>query len=147
MWRKLCHVLEIDELIDDPLFITNADRLANIDELLPLLNARFQQSPAPVLAERLFQAGVPAAMVKGVLDALDQPQILYRKMVQDFEHDDRTRFRIVGDPLKLSESSDIPRRPPRLGEHTREVMRDFGYEDREIDRLIQVGVIMEQLDN
>lgn len=141
MWHKLCEVLEAEELSEDPAFATNADRLENIDKLLPELNARFQRFSAPVLTERLQQAGVPAAMINGVLDALTHPQIQHRAMVQELEHPNGTRFRIVGDPLKLAEMSESPRRPPRLGEHTEQVLREFGYRDEDIERLVQTGAI------
>jgi len=141
MWRKLCEALEAEELLDEPAFATNADRLENIDRLLPELNARFQKFAAPVLLERLHQAGVPAAMINGVLDALSHPQTRHRGMVQELRHQSGTRFRIVGDPLKLSEQSAKPKSPPRLGEHTGQVLRQFGYRDEDIERMAQAGAI------
>src|SRR5690606_20869152 len=83
MWRKMCEVLGAEELLENPAFATNADRLEHMDDLLPQLDARFQQFSAPELTERLQQAGVPAAMINGVLDALNQPQIKHRAMVQE----------------------------------------------------------------
>lgn len=141
MWRKMCEVLGAEELLENPAFATNADRLEHMDDLLPQLDARFQQFSAPELTERLQQAGVPAAMINGVLDALNHPQIKHRAMVQELEHPNGTRFRVVGDPLKLSETSASPRRPPRLGEHTEQVLREYGYRDEDIERLLHAGVI------
>jgi len=141
MWRKLCEVLGAEELLQDPAFATNADRLENIDRLLPELEANFQKFSAPELVERLQQEGVPAAMINGVLDALNHPHTRHRNMVQELEYPGGTRFRVAGDPLKLSEQSANPLPPPRLGEHTAQVLREFGYSDEDIGRLEQEGVI------
>ena len=141
MWRKLCVVLGTEELLQDPAFATNADRLENIDKLMPKLDAGFRKFSAPELTERLNQAGVPAAMIHGVLDALNHPQTRHRGMVQELEHQSGTRFRIVGDPLKLSEQSAAPKPPPRLGEHTAQVLREFGYRDEDIERMAKAGAI------
>jgi crotonobetainyl-CoA:carnitine CoA-transferase CaiB-like acyl-CoA transferase len=141
MWRKLCVVLEAEELLQDPAFATNADRLENIDRLMPKLNAGFRKFSASELAKRLNEAGVPAATIHGVLDALRHPQTLHRGMVQELEHQSGTRFRIVGDPLKLSGQSSAPKPPPRLGEHTAQVLREFGYRDEDIERMAKAGAI------
>lgn len=80
-------------------------------------------------------------MINGVLDALNHPHTWHRGMVQELEYPGGARFRVVGDPLKLSAQSANPLPPPRLGEHTAQVLREFGYSEEDIGRLAQAGAI------
>lgn len=143
MWRSLCKALDSADLIEEPDFATNALRLSHIDTFLPELRGRFLRYPARTVVDRLQRSRIPAALVNGVLDALDQPQARHRSMVQELTHSDGTRFRIAGDPLKLGAAAPVPRRPPELGEHTREVLHAFGYDDAAVDGLIREGAIEE----
>ena len=75
-------------------------------------------------------------------EALNHPQTLARGMVVDLDHPRAGRTKALGCPLHFSKTPTAVKRPaPLLGEHTREVLREVGYKDAEIDRFVAEGVI------
>jgi len=87
-------------------------------------------------------AGVPAGPVQTIGEALTHPQTLARGMVVDLEHPEAGPTKALGCPLHFSATPTRVGRPaPMLGEHTREVLRGHGYEEREIDRLVADGTV------
>jgi crotonobetainyl-CoA:carnitine CoA-transferase CaiB-like acyl-CoA transferase len=118
LWRRLCEVLDRDDLVDDPRFATNADRVANVEALVAALEATLGARPVAHWLEVLQAAGVPAGRVHGVADAFALADELERDVVVD--HPDGTRT--LASPLHLQRTPVVVRRPsPRLGEHTAEV--------------------------
>ena len=101
-------------LADDPRYATNADRLANRPALRDDLAALLVRHEAAALADRLLRAGVPAAAVQTVDQALAHPHTRHRSMV--LEQGD---YRGVGSPIKLSRTPATLRRlPPDLAPPT-----------------------------
>jgi crotonobetainyl-CoA:carnitine CoA-transferase CaiB-like acyl-CoA transferase len=87
-------------------------------------------------------AGVPVGPVHSIGEALGHPQTLARGMVVDLVHPQAGATRALGCPIHFSETpTRITRPAPLLGEHTREVLRDAGYADGEIDAFIAAGVV------
>jgi crotonobetainyl-CoA:carnitine CoA-transferase CaiB-like acyl-CoA transferase len=87
-------------------------------------------------------AGVPAGPVHSLGEALSHPQTLARGMVADLVHPDAGATRALGCPIHFSRTpTRIDRPAPLLGEHTRELLREFGYADGEIDMFIDEGVV------
>jgi formyl-CoA transferase len=117
-FAKLAAILGAPEWAKDERFATNAARVANRAELIPLLEERLRQRPAADWFAGLDAAGIPAGPINTIGQALEDPQAVHRQMVEEM-----ARFRLVGSPLRLdgeSASSDLP--PPKLGEHTAEVL-------------------------
>ena len=93
-------------------------------------------------AERLNAAGVPAAPVLDYRSAFEHPQAAARAMKVTADHPDAGPIPLVGSPVKLSAASPLVRRPPpRLGEHTDEVLSSLGLGDEEIRRLREAGAV------
>ncbi|WP_214105255.1 CaiB/BaiF CoA transferase family protein [Acrocarpospora catenulata] len=135
-FRDLVHVAGRPELADDVRFATNRDRVVNVGALTAELGAVFASWDRDELADRLLRVGVPAAPVNDVAAALSSAQAEHREMVVRLGE-----YTGVGIPLKLSATPGSVARPPAaLGEHTREVLRAFGHDDAEIERLIDDGV-------
>jgi crotonobetainyl-CoA:carnitine CoA-transferase CaiB-like acyl-CoA transferase len=142
-WRRLAEVIGRPELGDDPRFRTNQDRVAHRRELLDVLEAEFRKWPATELCRRLWDAAVPAGPVNSVDEVYADPQVLHREMLQTIAHPGLSsgEVRLAGFPVKLSANAASARRhPPRLGEHTAEVLAELGYSAADIDRLIGAGV-------
>jgi crotonobetainyl-CoA:carnitine CoA-transferase CaiB-like acyl-CoA transferase len=141
--RRLAEVIGQPELAADPRFRTNQDRVAHRSELLDILAREFRRWPAIELCRRLWAAGVPAGPVNGVDEVYADPQVVYRDMVQQIPHPGLSSgmVRLAGIPVKLSQTPGQARRhPPRLGEHTAEILAEVGYKPEEVKSLIVSGV-------
>ena len=140
-WRDLVETLGAPELAEDARFLTFADRFANKDALLPLLQARFATRTTGEWLDRL-RGRVPCAPVNDVRQALADPQVLARDMIVEVEHPDFGPLREVRSPVRTEGEIRHPARAPRLGEHTDQILREIlSYSDGTIARLRETGVI------
>ncbi|MEP9352760.1 CoA transferase [Xanthobacter sp. KR7-65] len=122
-WERLCDILGAPELKSDPRFLTNADRVANNDALIALLQAQFTKKPSAHWLAALEAGGIPCGPVLEFDEVLADPHILAREMVVDTLHPSAGAMKTLGVTVKLSETPGAVRRPaPRLGEHTSDVL-------------------------
>ena len=90
----------------------------------------------------MSEVGIPAGPINTVGEALEDPQIHARDMVIELTHPDYGPLRLLGIPIKLSDTPGIVENaPPKFGEHNREVLRILGFEEEEIARFAESGVI------
>jgi crotonobetainyl-CoA:carnitine CoA-transferase CaiB-like acyl-CoA transferase len=141
-WERAARVLEIPELLDDPRFKDNADRMAHRQELAELLGTAFRRRKTTEWMERLTAVSVPAGPVLSIGEMLGHPQTLAREMVTEMEHTRLGTVKTLGCPVKLERTSPRVRRAaPSLGQDTEEILRDAGYEGEEITRLVTSGAV------
>jgi crotonobetainyl-CoA:carnitine CoA-transferase CaiB-like acyl-CoA transferase len=139
-WQRLLDVLGAEELGADPRFATNADRMHNLKALEQALTTHFRTRPSGEWLKRLDAAGVPAGPVLDVPQMLQNEQVQARQMVVETEHARVGRVKSLGSPVKFSRTPTNVRRPaPIYGQHTREVLREHGFTEDEIVRLIAEG--------
>ena len=142
IWRRLCAALELDGVADDPRFRTNKDRVANRADLRPIFDRVLKTRPRADWVERLARVGVPCGSVREISEVLADPQIAARHMVEEVEHPTIGRARVIGSPLKLSDTPpSIRTAPPTLGQHTETVLTELGYDRTAIANLKSSGVI------
>lgn len=143
-WLRLVEALEAPALAADPRFRENKDRMANLAALQATLTPLFKRRTTAQWLDLLERVGIPA----GPVNTLDQmhadPQVLAREMVVEVEHPIAGRMKTLGLPVKFSETpGGVARAAPLLGQHTREVLREHGFGDAEIDALAAAGAIHE----
>jgi crotonobetainyl-CoA:carnitine CoA-transferase CaiB-like acyl-CoA transferase len=137
-------VLGHPEWRDDPRFATNAARLRNLDELVRLMNAVLASRTKAEWIDAFDAAGVPVGPVHSIGEALAHPQTRARGMVVDLMHPEAGATRALGCPIHFSETpTRIARPAPMLGEHTREVLREHGFSDADIDDFAAKGAVAE----
>jgi crotonobetainyl-CoA:carnitine CoA-transferase CaiB-like acyl-CoA transferase len=142
-WLKLLEALEAGTLQDDPRFATNDTRMANLPALVDTLKPLFRQRTCADWLERLQRAGVPAGPVLDIAQMHGDPQTLAREMVVQVPHSRLKKHETLGAPVKFSGTpSVVERGAPVLGEHTREILAEYGYAAKEIDDLIAAGVVI-----
>ena len=142
LFAALCGSLELPELLEDPRFHTNADRVANRAELVALLGARLRERDSADWQERLRSAGVPAAPVADVADVVGAEQTAALEILQPLLHPTIAELRLPALPLSFDGDRAQHRSPPpAVGEHTGDVLREAGYSDDEIAALAAEGLV------
>jgi len=135
LFRALCVAVDRPELADDPRFTTNPDRVANREALIPLLEERLHTETTATWLERL--AAIPAAPVQNVAEVAEHEQTRALGLLQELGG----RTAIAG-ALSLDDERVLHRAPPpKLGEHTAEVLAEAGYSDAEVAELARSGVV------
>jgi crotonobetainyl-CoA:carnitine CoA-transferase CaiB-like acyl-CoA transferase len=141
-WLRLVDALEAPELRDDPRFVNNAARMRNLPALTETLSPLFQRRTKAEWLARLEACGVPAGPVLDIAQMHADPQAIAREMIVETTHPTAGPVKAIGLPIKFSETPGGVRRPaPMFGQHTREVLRESGFSDAEIDRLVEQGAI------
>jgi crotonobetainyl-CoA:carnitine CoA-transferase CaiB-like acyl-CoA transferase len=126
-WLTFCDLLGRPELAADPRFATNASRVANIDALVPIIEAELAKQPATHWLAALEEAGVPCGIIQTTDRALFHPHAVFREMVVPVRHPVAGETRTLGVPVKLSATPGAVRRPaPLLGEHNDEILGAVG---------------------
>ena len=143
-WERIADVLGHSEWRADPRFATNSARMANLAALTTLMDAVLATRTRDDWIARFDAAGVPVGPVNSIGEALAHPQTLARGMVVDLVHPRAGPTKALGCPIHFSETPTAITRPaPVLGEHTREVLREHGYADSDIDAFVAAGVVEE----
>ena len=141
-FKRLAEMVGAPEWVGDPRFATNGARVANRAALIPLIAERIAARTAAEWLEQLEATGIPAGPINRIGQALADPQAVHRQSVRTLGLGQLGEVPTVGSPLRFDgqrADADLP--PPALGEHTDEVLREFGVEAAEITRLRDVGVI------
>ena len=136
-WERFVQVIDAPALLDDSRFKANAGRMTNLDALVGAIEQRMKTRTTAEWLARLEAAGVPAGPVLSIGEMHQDPQTLARQMVVETRHAKAGGVKTIGLPVKLSATPGGVRRPaPVYGEHTREVLREHGFPEAEIGRLI-----------
>ena len=140
-WLRVLAVLELEELATDPRFESNAGRMENLDELRAILSRRLKTAGAGTWLGLLGAANVPAGPVSSMVEALRHPQTVAREMVVTVSQGGES-VETLGAPVKLSETpASVERGAPAQGEHTYDVLLEYGFSAEEIAELREVEAV------
>ena len=141
-WERFCAAIDRQDLPEDPRFLTSGDRKKRENELAALLEETLSRGTTGHWMDLLERAGVPAGPIYNMEQVYQDPQVLARDMLVDIEDPELGTIHNIGIPVKLSATpSRIRRRAPALGEHSVEVLKEFGFSDEEVDNLVDAGVV------
>jgi len=143
LWKVFCPAIGCPELTDDPRYRTNAERARNRDTLIPRLQEAFLTRTYEEWEPRLLAQGIPMGAINTIPQVVEHPQVKARGALVEMAHPRAGTVRMVGAPVRLSETPGSVRTPaPLLGEHTETVLRDLlGLDTAEIETLRAGGVI------
>ncbi|MEO0246984.1 MAG: CoA transferase [candidate division WOR-3 bacterium] len=141
-WKRFCKVIEREDLLTDPRFETNANRLENRDILIPIIEDIIKQKSAEYWLTRLDEAHIPAGPINTVDKAINDEQVRARNFIQEIDHPTAGKIKLMKNPIHFGDIDlDIYRHPPLLGEHTEEILLELGYNHEEIKNLKAKGII------
>jgi crotonobetainyl-CoA:carnitine CoA-transferase CaiB-like acyl-CoA transferase len=141
MWERLCHTIGAAELIERPAYKSSGGRSGNRDALNAEIARHLAATTSAEWIERLNRAGVPCGPIYGIDEVFADPQVEHLRIVRSVRIADGD-LHLVGQPIALSRTpSEIVAPPPRLGEHSEEVLREFGFDAAEIEKLQRAKAI------
>ncbi len=139
---RLADALGMPELKNDPLYATQRARVANRARINAIVGGKLAAFGTAHWVEVLNAAGVPCGPVNSVEQVFQDPQILAQEMVLEVEHPGHGMVRMLGFPMKLSDTPCLVRRPaPDLGQHSDAVLTELGYTEADCKTLRAAGVI------
>jgi crotonobetainyl-CoA:carnitine CoA-transferase CaiB-like acyl-CoA transferase len=142
IWERLCRALGAEPLLQNPDYATGALRSANRDALNAALDRYTQTRTSAEWVEALNDAGVPTGPIYSVDQAFADPQVKHLGIAQGVAGPDGRRREFVGQPLTLSRTPNgVKTLPPALGQHTDEVLGEFGFAADEIAELRRAGAV------
>jgi crotonobetainyl-CoA:carnitine CoA-transferase CaiB-like acyl-CoA transferase len=145
MWARLCELLGLNELVNDPRFVDNAARMANRRELRRLIEEALAARDVEEWVEFINAAGIPCSPVLDVGEALEHPFTAALSMVQTVHHPILGDLRVLGRAVNVETDGEdwLRSAPPLLGEQSVEVCRELGYDDSKLADLLARGVIQQ----
>jgi formyl-CoA transferase/CoA:oxalate CoA-transferase len=143
LWAVFCPAIGCPELARDPRYRTNADRAKNRDTLIPKLQEVFLTRAYEEWETLLLAQGIPMGAINSIAEVVEHPQVVARQALVEMDHPRAGKVRMVGAPVRLSETPGSVRTPaPMLGEHTDLVLRELlGLGTEDIAALRAAGAI------
>jgi formyl-CoA transferase len=143
MWGRLCVLLDLPELPDDPRFATNEARVERRDELREILESRLKTRSKREWTSLFVDAGLPAGPINTLDEVFDDPQVLHSQLTETLTHPTLGALRQVVTPVFGATDGVASRPPPLLGEHTVEVLREAGFDAASINALLAANIVFQ----
>ena len=140
---KLCGVLGLEYLLDDPRFAERARRVENTAMLRPIVAEAIARWDRQEFYDALIEAGVICGPVTDIAEALADPQVVANRIEVSAGHPDAPELNLIGSPIRYDDGVDpVRRHPPRMGEHSEEILKELlGLDDSAIAKLAEAGAI------
>ena len=141
-WENFCEVLGFPEIAHDDRFETMKARLSNYGILRPIIERVVSMMSRTEVIKAMSEVGIPAGPINTVGEILEDPHIHARQMVAELTHPQYGPLRVLGIPIKLSDTPGIVENaPPMFGEHNRDVLQKLGFTEKEVAELERSGVL------
>ena len=142
-WPLLCSALNHVELIDDERFQSSWDRTQNRDELIPIMSDVLRNKTTQEWLDELVPLGIPCGPVNSIDQVISDPQVNFREMIVERDHDRLGTWKFINTPIKMSRTpGGIYKNPPDLGGDSRDVLHKLlNLSNDEIDDLENKGII------
>ncbi len=142
-WVSLCKVLEREDLLEDPRFKTNALRRENRSQINRIVADIIKTKTRQEWMDLLNPVGVPAGPINNLREAFEDPQVRHQKMVMELPQPGGP-VKAAGFALKMKDTPARVEMPsPQLGEHTRQVLSQMGYSEKEAEDMLKEGVVQD----
>ena len=139
-WKSFFDAIGRPELFADPLYSDHATRTRNYDRVYADLAAYLLDRTTADWTELLTRHDIPCVPAHTIETLLEDPHIREVGLIQEMDHPTEGRIRMVAPPARWSRTQPgIERHPPNLGEHTREVLAEAGFDEDEVDDMIRTG--------
>ena len=142
-WLMLLKAINRQDLQEDEKFSSNLNRKENINELVDILNSELIKKTSDEWLKIFDNNGLPCGPINSITEMFEDPQTIHREMLIEVDNKKAGKSKAIGMPIKFSKSkTEKSKGAPNLGEHTREVMLNFGYKHEEIDDFYNRKVIL-----
>ena len=137
---RLCKALNLDKLIKDKRFLSNGDRVENRIALTKYLEDALSNVDGVEFSEKLLAAGIPAGPVRNIEEAINHPQTKERQMTIS-----KDEYKGVSSPIKFSRSRSVgvKHKPPIIGQHTKGILKEAGYNEDAINKLLSEEIVFQ----
>jgi formyl-CoA transferase len=142
IWERFCNAVGHPEWIASPDFKNGKLRLQNRDALNAEIDKATATKSSAEWVDIFNKVGVPCGPINTIDQVFADPQVKHLGLAQESARSDGSRLGLVGQPFKLSRTpSKIAARPPDLGEHTDEILKEFGFAEKDIAELHAVKAV------
>ena len=144
MWKNLCEALQIPEVGNDPRYATRQARADHRVQIAEIINRETRKFPGQELEAKLLAADVACGTVRNIGEIIQEPHVQARGILEEVNYPSLGNIVAVKTPIFFSgKPAPFRRRAPLLGEHSREILKELGYTDEQIQDLIQGGVAVQ----
>jgi crotonobetainyl-CoA:carnitine CoA-transferase CaiB-like acyl-CoA transferase len=142
LWEKCCRALGWEDLLEDLRFVTNDERVRHRAVLVTIIQERLSKIESSEIFKLLDAEGVPCGPIHTIDQVVTHPQVVAREMILEVNHPNVENLKLPGFPIKLSDTPAVlKKRPPLLGEHTEEILRELEYKHEDIQFLKEIKVV------
>jgi crotonobetainyl-CoA:carnitine CoA-transferase CaiB-like acyl-CoA transferase len=141
-FAKFCEVIGRPEWVGDERYVSNSARVRNQQSLLPMISEIMLSRPMAAWAGLLDKAGVPCSPINTIPQVFEDEQVKHREMLIQISHPTAGSVPQIRSPMRFANASlSFDRAPPLLGQHTKEVLTELGFNQQQIDSWASAGTI------